>query len=109
MMPIYDKECTACKRVESDVYEPITAPVAACACGGQMVRAPWRSMKSANVISDECDVMIQHGICNDDGTPRHYTSKADMRREAERRGLENHVVHIGERGSDKSRFTSKWV
>lgn len=32
-------------------------------------------------------VEIRHGLCNEDGTPRRYYSKTDIRREANRRGL----------------------
>lgn len=66
--------------------------------------------KRNTVISDECDVWVQHGICNEDGTPRHYRFKSEMRAEAARRGLENHVVHQPEgKGGDSSRHTSRWV
>jgi hypothetical protein len=39
------------------------------------------------VIGDECDVWIKHGICNPDGTPKRYRSKADMREAAFNAGL----------------------
>ena len=61
------------------------------------------------VIGDECDVTVRHGICNADGTPRRYTSKSEMAKEAAKRGLENHVVHVPAPGSDKSKWTSRWV
>ncbi len=61
------------------------------------------------VVGDECDVYAQHGLCNADGTPRHYTSKAEMKREAEKRGLVSHVEHVGLKGSDKSPHTSRWI
>lgn len=66
---------------------------------------------SNSVNGDECDVIISHGICNDDGTPRRYRSKAEMRKEAEKKGLVNHVVHVPSPGSDKNRFghTQRWV
>jgi len=32
-------------------------------------------------------IMIRHGICNPDGSPRRYDSKTDIRAEADRRGL----------------------
>lgn len=34
-------------------------------------------------------VLIQHGLCNPDGTPRRYDSHSAMRAEAARRGLMN--------------------
>lgn len=32
-------------------------------------------------------IMIRHGICNEDGSPRRYDSKTEIRAEAQRRGL----------------------
>ena len=67
------------------------------------------SAGSATVIGDECDVLVKHGICNEDGSPKRYTSKAEMARTAKERGYTNHVVHIGSQGSDKSPHTSRWI
>lgn len=109
-MPFYDRACSTCGREEIDVYEKIDTPVYPCGvmgCKGQMVRA-WLT-KPSNVIGDECDVMVKHGICHEDGTPRHYRFKSEMRAEAKRRGFENYVVHEGARGSDKSPHTSRWI
>ena len=39
------------------------------------------------VIGDEIDVTVRHGLCNEDGTPRRFTSMAELRREASARGL----------------------
>lgn len=83
-------------------------------CNKHLLQGDWpfcphEKNTSYNVIGDECDVWIRHGICNEDGSPRHYTSKEAMRKEAERRGVTNVVRHIGENGSDKSRWTTKWT
>src|SRR5216684_5133408 len=43
---------------------------------------PERTGKSAYVHGDECDVLIRHGICNEDGTPKRYTSKEQIKRDA---------------------------
>jgi hypothetical protein len=42
---------------------------------------------SSAVIGDEIDIQIRHGICNDDGTPRRFRSKAEMRKVAREKGL----------------------
>jgi hypothetical protein len=77
---------------------------------GTLYERVFLPTKRNTVISDECDVWVQHGICNEDGTPRHYRFKSEMRAEAARRGLENHVVHKPEsKGGDSSRHTSRWV
>ena len=106
-MPLYDRLCSVCQTRQLDLYEPVHTPDPVCACGGTLSRA-WLTTP-ASVIGDACDVWIKHGICNEDGTPRHYTSKADMRREAERRGVTNVVRHVGRPGSDKSPHTSRWI
>lgn len=64
---------------------------------------------SYNAQGDECDVWMKHGLCNEDGTPKHYTSREQIRKDAEKAGLTNVVRHIGLKGSDKSPFTSRWV
>jgi hypothetical protein len=63
----------------------------------------------ANVIGDECDVWMRHGLCNADGSPRHYTSKEAIRRDEKKAKLTNYVEHRPYKGSDKSPFTSRWV
>ena len=54
--------------------------------------------------SIEGGVLIEHGLCNDDGTPRRYYSKSEIAAEAKRRGLVNQVRHI-----DGSPYTSRWI
>ena len=43
---------------------------------------PEPANKSAFVHGDECDVLIRHGLCHEDGTPKRYTSKEQIRRDA---------------------------
>jgi len=38
------------------------------------------------VIGDEIDVLVEHGPCNEDGTPRRYRSRSELNREATRMG-----------------------
>ncbi len=104
-MPIYDRQCQTCNRIDYDLYEKMTTVDPVCPCGGVMGRV---LLKSNNVISDECDITIKHGLCNPDGTPRHYDHKSDIAKEARRRNLTNLVEHKGTRGSDKSPHTVKW-
>lgn len=127
-IPNYDKRCNICGYTMIDVLEPVNTPRQPCPnrtegqyacdngritfsqpCGGTLERA-WLT-KPPSVIGDECDVWIKHGICNEDGTPRRYRSKAEMRLEAKRRGLINRVEHVGSPGSDKNRHghTTRWV
>lgn len=75
-------------------------------CGGP-TETLWRS--TAGVIGDECDVWIRHGVCHEDGSPRRFTSKSELARAAEEKGLQNAVRHVGEPGSDKSKHTQRWI
>ena len=74
-------------------------------------KCPFEPRPAFSVIPDEIPggMEIRHGICNEDGSPRRYYSKSEMAAEAKRRGLVNHVVHIGKRGTDKSPHTSRWI
>lgn len=61
------------------------------------------------VHGDEIDVQIRHGLCNADGSPKRYTSKQQLARDAKAHGLLNYVTHVGEKGSDKSKHTQMWT
>ena len=125
-MPNYDRECDRCHAQVLDVLEPINTPDPKCIrdvpssigwdveCGGTLKRViiggtALNPRKPHGVIGDECDVWAQHGLCNEDGSPRHYTSKQEMSREAARRGLTNYVTHLPGKGTDKSKHTVRWI
>lgn len=105
-MPVYDFKCDTCGDEQTDVYIAAVTKTVPCAKCGGICEHLWRP---SGVISDECDVWIKNGICNADGSPRHYYFKSEMKAEADRRGLSNIVRHQGEKGSDKSKHTSRWV
>jgi hypothetical protein len=67
--------------------------------------------RAAGVVDDSIPggIWIRHGLCNADGSPRRYDSHTEMRKEAAKRGFTNHVEHIPERGSDKSKQTTRWI
>lgn len=108
-MPIYDRQCENGHNT-LDCYEPMEAPDFPCPdCSSPTTRV-W--LNHANgVIPDDIPggIEIRHGLCNPDGTPHRYYSKSEMAKEAKRRGLTNIVEHVGDKGSDKSKHTSKWV
>jgi hypothetical protein len=108
---MYDRQCTDCGLIVEDCFEAIQTenpPCTADACQGTLVRA-WIGGHGSKVISDECDVWVKHGICNLDGTPKHYRFKSEMRAEAKRRGVQPHVQHVGTPGGDRSQHTSRWI
>jgi hypothetical protein len=74
---------------------------------------PWcpHGFGTAVVIGDDIPGgrEIRHGLCNEDGSPRTYYTKSEIAKEAKRRGLSNHVTHVTEPGTDKNKWTSRWV
>src|SRR6266850_1642877 len=104
-MPMYDRSCQSCGAVRTDCWEPIATPDMECSCGEGHFRRVWLA-KASGVIGDECDVTVKHGLCNEDGSPRRWRSKAAMVAEARKRGIESHVTHIGSRGGDRSIHTT---
>jgi hypothetical protein len=59
---------------------------------------------AGGAIGDECDVVINHGLCHEDGSSRRFRSKSEIQAEAKRRGLVNVVRHI-----DGSPHTKRWI
>jgi hypothetical protein len=108
---LIDIVCPACGASELDRYiDP--SQISACACGAARQRLFATQGGSAPSVSgDECDVTIRHGLCNADGSPRRYTSKSEIAREAARRGLRNDVTHVTNpnAGSDRNPHTQRWV
>lgn len=119
-----DLKCPKCEHITIDHFQrssseelpwcaewstPDPADHSRTLCNTQLERV-YLPTKRNTVISDECDIVVQHGICWPDGTPRRYRFKSEMRAEAARRGLVNHVEHLPEsKGGDRSRHTSRWV
>ncbi len=108
-MPNYDKRCNTCGLTQMDVLEPLQAPKVPCVanCGGVMERM-WIQGKSHHIVGDEIDVWITNGLCYADGSPRHFRSQKELDKVAAEKGMENHVVHQGGKGSDKSPHTVRW-
>lgn len=84
-------------------------------CGNEIVIGGWpycpHEHATQSVVADDIPggMLVHHGICNEDGSPRRYYSRSEMAAEAKKRGLVNVVEHIPEQGSDKSRHTTRWV
>jgi hypothetical protein len=110
-MPLYDRRCDGCGFRRDDCYEQPNDVDYGCKCGDIMRRIPVTSNPGAgfHAHGDECDVTMKHGLCNPDGTPRRYTSKTEMAREAKKRGLTNYVEHKPGRSSDRCKETQRWV
>ena len=105
-MQMMDFECQTCGEQRLDRLMREGSPWPEC-CGVPCVKI--RLGKPSSVVSDECDVWVKNGLCNEDGSPRHYRFKSEMRAEARRRGLVNVVEHLGSQGSDKNPHTQRWI
>lgn len=49
---------------------------------GDFPFCPHDHVSSLGVHGDECDIMIRHGICNPDGSPKRYRSKSAIKQAA---------------------------
>lgn len=106
-MPMYDLKCEDCGHEVIDVLEPIVGPIHPCSeCGHVMKRAFITHMPA--VHQDTIDLHVKNGLCHPDGTPRHFTSKQEWRRATKEAGMVNAVRHLGTKGSDKSKHTTRW-
>lgn len=103
-----DLKCGTCSRIQLDHLERDEDKTRPDCCGTSMERV-FLPTNRGQVIGDECDVWVKNGICNSDGTPKHYTSKSQMRKAAEAAGQTNFVRHVGSKGSDKSKHTTHWI
>ena len=72
--------CGASKRVLGWDYDPAPS-----CCDTPMEQESGPNRATA-VIGDEIDIIVKHGPCNDDGTPRRYRSRAELKREERRTG-----------------------
>lgn len=72
---------------------------------------PLETRAGVSVIGDDIPggVVMEHGVCHADGSPRRYYSKSEIAREAKRLGLVSFVRHVPDRGSDKSANTTRWI
>lgn len=56
------------------------------------------------VIGDECDVVQENGFAH----PTRFTSKSELAKALDAKGLEMRVRHIAVPGTDKSPHTTDW-
>lgn len=109
-MLMIDLYCTHCEFILPDILKrsgmrepPYTCPK----CHHKTLVKTM--LQAPGVIGDECDVTIKNGLCNADGSPRRYTSKADIKRVAKHRNLVNWVEHKGTASGDKSKVTQRFI
>ena len=108
-MPMFDLSC-------EDGHEWIDAYLKIgerppCPTCGKPTSTLWRS--SSNVVGDDIPggYVVRHGLVGPNGEPMKFYSKSAIAAEAKRRGLVNYVEHTTDprSGSDKSKFTKRWI
>lgn len=118
-MPMYDFQCKNghtferllpigtqkawCKQCEADCRAN-----GGCRCR-HLAERVWLPGNANSVIGDEIDVEIKHGLCHEDGTPRRFRSRTELRKAEQKAGLTNFVEHRPPPGTDRSKHTQRWV
>jgi hypothetical protein len=122
-MRMLDLKCPKCGAVVVDYLErdeatglPFCREVMDLGITGKLVCATrmervYLPTNRGTVIGDDIPggLEVKNGLCNADGTPQRFYSKSAIAAEAVKRGMTNFVTHVGSKGSDKSRHTSRWV
>jgi len=106
MNRLIDIRCSECDYSERDVWKGYQEYGDCAICAAPMERWHRHSSVQGDDIPGGLD--IPHGLCWPDGTPRRFYSHSEIKREAQRLGWTNVVTHMPDRGSDKSRHTTRW-
>lgn len=102
-MPMYDFKCCACEHTFESLRR-ISDPNPPCReCGGTTEKI---LLKAPGVVADS--VPGGFVVENIGNRPMKFESKSELKRELDRRGLEQKVRHVGAPGSDKSPHTTSW-
>lgn len=101
--------CESCKNRATKLFWTHDPTPPCDTCGGPLVEFYGQDRKAATVIGDEIDLMVPHGVCHADGTPRRFRSRSELARALKAANLENVVRHMPLRGSDRSPHTTRWI
>ena len=104
-MPVFDHRCHVCHYI-FEAFEWSHEKICCKKCGAATEHI-WLPGQSPTVIDDS----IPGGMVieNIGPTPQKFYSKSDYRAAVAAAGLKPLVRHVGEPGSDKSKFTSRWI
>lgn len=103
-----DLKCPICERIQLDHLERDEDKIRPECCGSPMDRV-FLPTERGNVIGDEIDVTIKNGLCGPDGEPTRFRSREALRKATEKAGLTNYVRHLGTKGGDRSKATTRWT
>lgn len=95
-MPMYDMKCWKCGDVV-EVFRHHPPEPELCLCGKGLRERTILPSKRRAVTPDEIPggILIHHGLCNEDGTPKRYYSNSEIARAAKEKGWEPHVCNLG--------------
>jgi hypothetical protein len=105
-MRMVDVVCHYCGHEHEFLMRDINNPVYPLCCGHLMVRV----FKGPTVRPDDIPggLVIEHGLCNEDGSPRTYYSQSDITRECQKRGLTRWSdIHTEDKTKD-ARVRAEW-
>jgi hypothetical protein len=108
MRILVDTQCPACNTVRIDTFISTREPMPTCSCGTQVERL-WSF--GAGVRADDIPggLLVEHGLCNADGTPRRYYSWTEIKRECNRRGLARWTDFYEEDRTKDARVYTDWL
>ena len=79
-------------------------------CGHEIEAGEWPfcphgrpEFGSHGVVGDEIDIWVKHGLCHDDGSPRHFRSRKEMFAVAKEKGMVNMIRTATTPGPDRHR------
>ena len=110
MRKMVDIQCQGCGEIEIDRYVDI-ATVPAHECGGGWVVVHLQGA-AHGVIGDDIPggLEIKNLLVGPNGEPTTFYSKSGIRRAAAEKGYTwGAVDHVPDKGSDKSKHTTRWV
>lgn len=110
-MKMVDTRCRACGS-EAEALQRDTGFIAPCTCGGERERIPTVPGHTRGAVHGDDipgGMLIKHGICSPDGSPKRYDTHSSIKAAAEAAGYVNYVTHTPPPDSDKSVHTVNWA
>ena len=108
-----DMECPSCAAVMRDRYVENGVPYPNCeTCGTPMEWLP--SLGSMTVIPDDIPggILIEHGLCHADGSPRRFYSRSELKLAAAVKGIIPYHDVYAEGGNQRladARHRDEWL
>lgn len=104
-----DAECPDCGNRKLDFYLQAGESYPECVCGARMEWLPRAG--NQQVVPDDIPggVLIEHGLCNPDGTPKRYYSRSEIRLACAVKGLIPWTDVYTEDRTKDARVRAEWL